>query len=138
MRRLRPEALTGGGATQAMRALARRPLAQKPSADTDATALRSLAKALLPYLREVLVAETDAETLLDVAKAVPLSRRALFAACRRGELVSVKKGRTWVASRAAIDAWLREGAPHTTSPDDDDLEEVRRSLLRSGPQRRPR
>jgi hypothetical protein len=112
-------------------------LAPAPTADAAATALRALATALAPYLRELLLAEQDAKGLLDVAQAVPLSRRALFAACRRGDLVAVKRGRRWLATRAAIDAWLRLGAarPVAGSCDDDDLEEVRRSLMRSGPRR---
>jgi hypothetical protein len=100
-----------------------------------------LAAALAPYLRELLLAEQDAKSLLDVAQAVPLSRRALFAACRRGDLVAVKRGRHWVATRAAIDDWLRLGAPHVVpaSSEDDGLDEVRRSLMRPetrGPRRR--
>jgi hypothetical protein len=120
-----------GGGAQVVRAPARRPPAPASTADAD-TALRALAAALAPYLREVLAAEADAVILLDVARAVPLSRRVLFAACRRGELQAVKKGRNWLATREAIDTWLRLGAPHLVPPssEDDELEPLRRSLMR--------
>jgi hypothetical protein len=120
-----------------MRAPPRRPLSQEPSADTDAIALRALVAALLAYLRELLLSERDADTLLDVAEAVPLPRRVLFAACRRGEFISVKRGPCWVATRKDIDNWLRLGAPHLPpSTEDDELEPLRRSLMRPESHRR--
>jgi hypothetical protein len=145
MRRLQREAVTNadghggadtGGGAQVMRAPPHLPVV--PTADTAATALRALAAALLPHLRDLLAAEKDAETLLDVAQTVPLSRRVLFAACRRGELVSFKRGRSWVARRKDIDNWLRLGAPHLVpaSEEDDELEPIRRSL--TCPERRRR
>jgi excisionase family DNA binding protein len=94
----------------------------------------------MPYLRQLLIDEVGEAQLVDVTKVVSLPRRTLHRACRRGDLAAVKRGRRWLATRAAIDAWLRLGAPHLVppSPKEDDLEEVRRSLLRSCSTRRTR
>lgn len=115
--------------------------AHVPAEDAAPAALRALATALMPYLRELLVEAASGEQLVvDVAKVVPLPKRAIHRACRLGELSAVKRGRRWLATRSAVDAWLRLGTPSlvTTSPEEDDSEEVRRSLMRSGPRRRAR
>lgn len=115
-------------------------LASEPAADVGADALRALAVALAPHLRELLVVEADGAQLVDVAEVVPLPRRAVYRACRTGDLAAVKRGRRWLATRAAVDAWVRLGGPRlvSPSPEEDDLEAVRRSLARSGPRRRTR
>jgi excisionase family DNA binding protein len=110
-------------------------LAPEPGADV----LRALATALAPYLRKLLIDEVNGAHLADVAEVVPLPRRSVYAACRRGDLTAVKRGRRWLATRAAIDAWLRLGGPRlvaSPSEADDDLEKVRESLARSGARRR--
>jgi excisionase family DNA binding protein len=115
-------------------------LASAPKVETAAAALRAFAVALAPYLRELLVVEADGVQLVDVAEVVPLPRRTVYKACRRGDLAAVKRGRRWLATRSAVDAWVRIGGPRLvrTSPEGDDLEEVRRSLMRVGPRRRTR
>jgi excisionase family DNA binding protein len=112
-------------------------LALAPEAGADA--LRALATALVPYLRKLLIDEVNGAHLADVAEVVPLPRRSVYAACRRGDLTAVKRGRRWLATRAAIDAWLRLGVSRlvaSPSEADDDLEKVRESLARSGARRR--
>jgi hypothetical protein len=49
---------------------------------TGADALRVLAAALMPYLREIFVDEAGAAQLVDVAKFLPLPRRTVHSACR--------------------------------------------------------
>ncbi len=110
-----------------------------PATEAGADALRALAAALAPYLRKLLVDEVNAAHLADVADFVPLPRRTVYAACRRGDLAAVKRGRRWLATRAAIDAWLRLGGPRlvaSPSEADDDLENVRKSLARSEARKR--
>jgi excisionase family DNA binding protein len=114
--------------------------APAPTTEAGADALRALAVGLVPYLRELLADEASAAKLVDVAAVVPLPRRTIYAACRRGDLVAVKRGRRWLAARTAVDAWLRLGGPRLVplGSEDDDLEELRRSLLRPGRQSRAR
>jgi hypothetical protein len=108
-------------------------------ADPAVEALRGLARALAPYLREVLATDRGDDDVVDVATAVPLPKRLLFAACRRGEIVgAARKARRWYARRADVLVWLRArgptavGAPREDDGAEDDLEETRRSLLRPG------
>jgi hypothetical protein len=108
---------------------------------TDSSAMRTLAIALFPYLRKLLLsAQRRDEHLLDVCAAVPGPRRTIMAACRRGDISgAVRIGRRWLAPRAGIDAWLRARGPRIVpSPDgdQDDLESVRRSLATPGRRRR--
>jgi hypothetical protein len=118
---------------------ARLTLAKRPPADAGAEAVRVLAHALLPYLRELLAAERSGEDLLEVAAVVPLPRRLVLAACRRGDVPgAVKRGRRWLASRAAIETWLRAKGPQSLperTVEEDDLEPLRRSLARAGKKR---
>ena len=106
--------------------------------DPAADALRSLARALVPYLREIFAAEHGDDDVVDVASMVPLPKRQVFAACRRGVINgAMRKGRRWFARRADVLTWLRARGPTVVSApgaDDaeDDLEETRRSLLRPG------
>ncbi len=70
--------------------------------------------------------------LIDVLSSIPGSRRSLLSACRSGEISgAVKIARRWLASRTAIDAYLRARGPRLVERDDadeDDLEGVRRAL----------
>lgn len=110
----------------------------------DVEALRVLARALAPYMRQELQLEDrEGEQLVDVASHCPLSRRVLFGACRRGEIAgATKRGRRWLATRAAIDVWLRAGGPRLVSPtaededQGDELEELRQELARPSRRRR--
>jgi hypothetical protein len=108
-------------------------------ADGVEEAVRALARALLPYLREQIGAERASHALVEVAAVVPLPRRLVLRACRRGEVVAaVKRGRRWLATRAAVDAWVQASSgpqPEPSSEDEDDLEPLRRSLARSGRRR---
>jgi excisionase family DNA binding protein len=112
----------------------------RPAADAGADALRALAIALAPYLVGLLTAERAEAEIVDVAAAVPLPRRTIYRACRRGHIHGAARvGRKWLASRGAVDAWLRACGPRALpSPDDDedDLESVRRSLSTPGRRRR--
>ena len=117
-----------------------RPLRLAPPAGPDpaADALRAFALALAPYMAELLGAPRDGE-LVDVVAAVPAPRRSVLAACRRGDVQGASRvGRRWLASRGAIDAWLRTLGPRTVAaPDEgDELEETRRRLVQSGRRRR--
>lgn len=115
-------------------------LALRPQPEAGAEAVRALALALLPHLREFLAAERSGEDLVEVAAVVPLPRRLVLAACRRGEVPAARKrGRRWLATRAAVDAWLRakgpQGVAAPVDENEDDLEPLRRSLARSGRRR---
>lgn len=124
------------------RSLALVEAAPAPSADVEA--LRALARALAPYMRQELrLEERDGEQIVDVAAVVPLPRRAVCTACRRGEIAgATKRGRRWLATRAAVDAWLRAGGPRLVSPtaedadQDDELEDLRQELARPPRRRR--
>jgi hypothetical protein len=104
------------------------------------TAMRALAVALLPYLRELLSAQRHEEDVVNVCAVVPGPKRMIMAACRRGEVPgAVRIGRRWLAPRRGVEAWLRScghRAGRSTSSDDDDLESVRRSLATPGRRRR--
>ena len=110
-------------------------LIAKPAPETGTDALRALALALLPHLRELLGVH-QGEELVDVAETVPLPRRTVFAACRRGQIEGAsRRGRRWLATKSAVDAWLRAGGPRlvqTTADDEDELESMRRSLVSNG------
>lgn len=51
--------------------------------------------------------------------ALPLPRRAALAAARSGVLRAVKRGRTWLTTRADADAYLRSQQPTPAANDDD-------------------
>lgn len=110
-------------------------LVQRPTPDAGADALRALAGALAPYLREVL-ADADREgELVEVATVVPLPRRAVLRACREGRVEGARRvGRRWLATRAAVNAWVRASGPRAVVAQaedaDDDLEPLRQSLAR--------
>lgn len=99
--------------------------------------LRSLAAALAPFLREHLDAERGDGAIVDVLEFVPGSRRTIQRACRTGAIEGARKvGRRWVATRGAIDGWLRSCGPRlvpsTAKRDGDDLESMRERLARGG------
>jgi hypothetical protein len=118
----------------------------KPSADTGHdVALRELAKALAPYLRELLALEHRDEDLVDVLEMLPRARRserrAAQGACRDGSIPGAAKvARRWRAPRASVLAWLQtlgpRSVPMPVEGDGDDLEPLRRSLSTSGRRRR--
>ncbi len=98
-------------------------------------ALDALAEALLPRLLSRLATEQRDAELVDVAAVVPLPRRTVYRACRAGRIEgALRVGRRWLATRAAVDAWVRSCGPRAVpSPKDDatdDLEPLRRSLAR--------
>jgi hypothetical protein len=115
-------------------------LAAPSNADASSVALRALAEALAPHLRELLDGARVEGELVDVAAVVPLPRRTVYRACRRGDVVGASRvGRRWLASRGAVEAWLRACGPRalaTPADDDEDLESVRRSLATPGRRRR--
>jgi hypothetical protein len=110
-----------------------------PIPDANAIALRALAAALAPHLRELLAAERREDDLLDVLEAVPGPKRTIMRAARTGKIAGARRvGRRWLASRAAIDVWLRELGPRTMAARDDEadeLEPMRRRLLAGGSRR---
>lgn len=108
-------------------------IVERRAGDAGEGALRALAAALVPYLRELLRAERCDEELVDVAAVVPLPRRAIMRACRAGRIPgAVRVARRWLASRGAVAAWLREVGPRPVRAQADDLEDLRRSLARGG------
>lgn len=115
-------------------------LPQSHGADPAAGVLRSLAEALFPHIRELCELERRERELVDVLRTVPGPPRTLMAACRDGYIVGASRvGRRWLASRAAIDAYLRERGPRpVAAPDDDELEAVRRRLAAPSAPRRAR
>jgi hypothetical protein len=87
-----------------------------PASDAGADALRALAVALAPHLRELLAAERRDAELVDVLAAVPGPRRTVMRACRGGRIVgAVRVGRKWLAPRASVDAWLRSLGPRAVT-----------------------
>ncbi|MGO9833970.1 MAG: helix-turn-helix domain-containing protein [Polyangiaceae bacterium] len=101
--------------------------------DAGGAVLDALAEALLPRLVSRLAAMRQDADLVDVAAVVPLPRRTVYRACRAGSIEGARRvGRRWLATRAAIDAWVRSCGPRVVpSRDaDDDLEPLRRSLAK--------
>ena len=78
-------------------------------------ALSVLARALAPYLLETLRDHEAAAGWVDVAAALPTCKRALWRACRRGELPARRLKRRWLARRSDLDAWI-ESHPTGTAP----------------------
>ena len=114
-------------------------------ADPAADALRGLAVALVPMLRELLDLERSGEGLVDVLDftgSEKRGRRAALRACRQGRIEgAVKIGRRWRAPRASVESWLRSLGPRPVPPADDDegddLERWRR-VFTAEPTRRRR
>lgn len=99
--------------------------------ETETAVLRALAAALLPYLRELLAFEQRGAELVDVADMVPLPRRQVFRACRSGAIVGASRvGRRWLATRGAVEAWVRSASATGQGMGDDDLQELREALAR--------
>jgi hypothetical protein len=85
---------------------------------------------VLALLREQSL-ETD--PLVDVVKVVPRSRRSVLRACRAGAIAGVTKtGRTWVARRSDVDAWLaaqrRPTLQSAAARDVDELDDLRAAM----------
>ncbi|RYG69730.1 DNA-binding protein, partial [bacterium] len=51
-------------------------------------------------------AGSNGEEWVDVLSVVPLPRKRVASACRRGELRAVKHGSKWLAKRRDVDAFL--------------------------------
>ena len=113
-------------------------IAHRPVSHPGADALRSLAAALLPHLRELLAVDPQHGELVDVIATVPAPRRTLLADCRSGVLAASKVGRRWLATREAVDAYLQARRPRVApaGDDEDDLEQTRRMLAAPGRRRR--
>jgi hypothetical protein len=58
--------------------------------------------------------------------ALPIPKSAALAACRSGELRAVKRGRSWLTTRADADAFLAKAPPAKASNSTDD--DLRREL----------
>ncbi|HKY40157.1 MAG TPA: helix-turn-helix domain-containing protein [Polyangiaceae bacterium] len=80
-----------------------------------ADALSVLVRALAPYLLETLRDQEAAAGWVDVAVALPTCKRALWRACRRGELPARRLKRRWLARRSDLDTWI-ESHPTGTAP----------------------
>lgn len=95
--------------------------------DLGVAGLRALARALLPYLKELLVQEQQAAELVDVVSFVPAAPRVIMRDCRNGKIVGARKvGRKWIAPRVAVEAWLRERGPRVVRRrKDDGLDDLR-------------
>jgi hypothetical protein len=115
-------------------------VAPKHEPDAGFDALRTLALALAPHLAELLGAARADDALVDVCMAVPVPKRIVMAACRRGDVAGASRvGRKWLAPRASVDAFVRARGPRAVpSPADagDDLEVTRRRLAQPGRRRR--
>lgn len=114
-------------------------LVEAPIASADADAMRGLARALVPYLKELLEQRQGAE-LVDVVREVPASKRAVMRACREGRIVgAVRVARRWLAPKSSVMAWLGQLGPRLVAPadEDDDLGPLRAELARP-PRKRTR
>jgi hypothetical protein len=80
----------------------------KSSAVEPADALRVLAAALAPLLAELLglANSSSVDDWLDVATELPTCKRALYRACRTGELPGRRIKRRWLVRRRDLDAWI--------------------------------
>jgi hypothetical protein len=112
---------------------ARLRVVERGPSEPGADALRALATALAPYLRDVLgLVSTPTEELVDVVRFVPAPKRSVMHACRAGRIAGASLvGRRWVARRGAVEAWLRELGPRAVSAadnEDDELEDIRRRI----------
>lgn len=114
-------------------------LANEPGAEV----LRLLRTLVLLAVPELRLEQPGRDVLVDVVDTVPAPKRAVMRACRNGDVAGAARvGRRWLASRAAVDAWLlTKRPPAAIAPPDsvDDLDELRRSLATpSRPRRRRR
>ena len=116
----------------------RRKLGPAPSVETGcaAEAIRALAAALLPQLREFIATDRLAHELVDIATYVPGSKRVIMRAAREGRIANAARiGRRWIAPRASIEDWLRAQGPRVverTNSNNDDLDGLRIRLARQG------
>jgi hypothetical protein len=106
--------------------------AQGPTDEVGADVLRLLRTLVLLALPELRLEQYAQDELVDVVDSVPAPKRAVMRACRNGEVAGAARvGRRWLASRAAVDAWLltkRPGVAVAPPESVDDLDELRRSL----------
>lgn len=119
-------------------------LALRPPSDGADIAMRAFAVALEPYLLAPQSEKRPGAALVDIAAHVPRSPRSsershtrfISDECRRGKVENAVKFRgRWLATEAAVDAWLRAGTPRLLADrdiEDDDLEPVLQSLMRPG------
>lgn len=63
-------------------------------------------------VREELAIAREESDLVDVAKAIPLSRRVVLGLCRDGKIHGAKKvGKRWLAKREDVEAFLASVEP---------------------------
>jgi hypothetical protein len=101
-----------------------------PAADS---ALRALAVALRPILRQLDEAEGHRGELVDVVQMIPSSKRAVMAACRAGKIAgAVRIARRWCAPKASVEAWLQQFGPRPVEleQEEDGLEQLRKRISR--------
>jgi hypothetical protein len=104
--------------------------------EPGAEALRVLAAALAPHLRELLVAERRDCELVDVAIFCAVDKqRAIAGACRSGAIAGARKvARKWKAPASSVRAWLEKQGPRAVRAPDaevDEFEAMRRRLARA-------
>lgn len=111
------------------------PAATPATPPTRVELLRQLAdnaREAAELLEQLARLEPADDELVDVLSAVPAPKRTLMSACRQGRIAgAVKVGRRWLASRAAIDAYLRQRGPRAVPNVADDLGALRRRLASS-------
>ncbi len=97
-------------------------------------ALRAMATALAPLLVPLILEALRGATsapLVDIAAAVPASRRSLYRAARAGEIAgAVRVARRWCAPRESLDAWLRARGPRLVEAPEDERDELERVRAR--------
>ena len=123
-------------------------VAERTAPNVAVDALRALAIALAPHLRELLQIQQHDQELVDVLGMLPAPERrpggkgqhrigiarAALSACRSGRIEGASRvGRRWVASRAAVLHWLRAQGPRPVPAavdQGDELDEIRAALAR--------
>jgi hypothetical protein len=108
-------------------------LAPRAAAEAGADVLRLLRALVLMAVPELSAMRREDAELVDVVRTVPGPRRTLMRACRNGQIAGAARvGRRWLASRAAVEAWLRAHGPRLVSvageEDADDLDYLRSAL----------
>lgn len=88
--------------------------------------MRALARELAPLIAAEMKKTSPNRGDWIRVDSLPGSKRSALVAARTGSLRAIKKGRTWLTTRADADAWLSSEKPAPAANDDDD--DVRASL----------
>lgn len=102
---------------------------RSPHGDPIAALLSAIRPWAVSVVREAMSARADGPTHYSSAAPPPgVTSRAFLDACRSGDLAASRIGRRWIATNAAVAAWIESRRAATTEPTPADASGYERSL----------